>query len=60
MKPAVSINLGRLAGQGGEDHLLEEKVSVERGGTDGDMEKAAQLYREVDGKMDAFGVGIVF
>jgi len=45
------------AGQGGEDHLMEERVSVERGGTDGDIEKAAQLYWELDGKVDAFGVG---
>jgi hypothetical protein len=31
-------------------------VQLERIGTDGDMEKAAQLYRELDGKVDAFGV----
>jgi hypothetical protein len=37
--------------------LLGEKVSIERIGTDGDMEKAAQLYKELDGKVDAFGVG---
>ncbi len=36
---------------------MGEKVSIERIGTDGDMEKAAQLYKELDGKVDAFGVG---
>jgi hypothetical protein len=40
-----------------EVELLGEKVSIERIGTDGDMEKAAQLYKELDGKVDAFGVG---
>lgn len=37
--------------------LLGEMVRIERIGTDGSMEKAAQLYRELDGKVDAFGVG---
>lgn len=37
--------------------MLGERISVERIGTDGDMEKAARLYRELDGKVDAFGVG---
>jgi hypothetical protein len=40
-----------------EIELLGEKVCIERIGTDGDMEKAAQKYRELDGKVDAFGVG---
>ena len=37
--------------------LLGEQVLIERIGTDGDMERAAQLYKELDGKVDAFGVG---
>ena len=37
--------------------LLGEKVIIERIGTDGDMEAAAQLFREMDGKVDAFGLG---
>jgi hypothetical protein len=37
--------------------LLGENVSIERIGTDGDMEKAALLYRDLDGVVDAFGVG---
>jgi hypothetical protein len=40
-----------------EVELLGERVSIERIGTDGDMEKAARLYQELDGKVDAFGVG---
>jgi hypothetical protein len=32
-------------------------VRVERIGTDGDMEKAARLFQELDGKVDAFGLG---
>ena len=36
---------------------MGEKVQLERVGTDGDMEKAARLYQELDGKVDAFGVG---
>jgi hypothetical protein len=37
--------------------LLGEKVSVERIGTDGDVERAMALYVELDGRVDAFGVG---
>lgn len=58
MKRAVSISLGSSKrNKAVEVELLGEKVSIERMGTDGDMEKAAQLYRELDGKVDAFGVG---
>jgi hypothetical protein len=38
-----------------EVELLGEKVVIERIGTDGDMEKAAQMYKDLDGKVDAFG-----
>jgi len=37
--------------------LLGERVSIERIGTDGDMEAAALKYKELDGTVDAFGVG---
>jgi len=40
-----------------EIELLGERVRLERIGTDGDMEKAARMYQELDGKVDAFGVG---
>lgn len=58
MKRAVSISIGSSKrNKAVEVVLLGEKVSIERIGTDGDMEKAAQLYKELDGKVDAFGVG---
>ena len=58
MKRAVSISIGSSKrNKAVEVELLGEKVSIERIGTDGDMEKAAQMYKELDGKVDAFGVG---
>ena len=58
MKRAVSISIGSSKrDKAVEVDLLGEKVSIERIGTDGSMEKAAQLYKELDGKVDAFGVG---
>ncbi len=58
MKRAVSISIGSSKrNKAVEVVLLGESVSIERIGTDGDMEKAAQLYKELDGKVDAFGVG---
>lgn len=58
MKRAVSISIGSSKrDKAVVVELLGEKVSIERIGTDGDMEKAAQLYRELDGRVDAFGVG---
>ena len=58
MKRAVSISIGSSKrNKAVEVELLGEKVSIERIGTDGSMEKAAQLYGEMDGKVDAFGVG---
>jgi hypothetical protein len=58
MKRAVSISLGSSKrNKAVEVTLLGEPVSIERIGTDGDMEKAAQMYKELDGKVDAFGVG---
>ncbi len=58
MKRAVSISIGSSKrDKAVEVELLGEKVSIERIGTDGDMEKAARMYQEMDGKVDAFGVG---
>jgi len=58
MKRAVSVSLGSSKrDKAVEIELLGEKVSIERIGTDGDMEKAALLYQELDGSVDAFGVG---
>lgn len=58
MKRAVSISIGSSKrNKSVEIELLGEKVVIERIGTDGDMEKAAQMYKDLDGKVDAFGVG---
>ena len=58
MKRAVSISIGSSKrDKAVEVDLLGEKVSIERIGTDGDMEAAAQKYKEMDGTVDAFGVG---
>lgn len=58
MKRAVSISIGSSKrDKAVEITLLGEKVSIERIGTDGDMEAAALKYKELDGKVDAFGVG---
>jgi hypothetical protein len=58
MKRAVSISIGSSKrDKRVEIDLLGERVQLERIGTDGDMEKAARLYQEMDGKVDAFGVG---
>lgn len=58
MKRAVSISIGSSKRDKAVTvDLLGETVCIERIGTDGDMEKAARLYQELDGKVDAFGVG---
>ncbi|MEW6239762.1 MAG: quinate 5-dehydrogenase [Chloroflexota bacterium] len=58
MKRAVSISIGSSKrDKAVEVTLLGEKVSIERIGTDGDMEAAALKYKELDGTVDAFGVG---
>lgn len=58
MKRAVSISLGSTTrDKTVEINLLGETVRIERIGTNGDEAKARQMFREMDGKVDAFGVG---
>jgi hypothetical protein len=58
MKRAVSISIGSSKrNKAVTVKLLGEEISIERIGTDGDMEAAALKYKELDGKVDAFGVG---
>jgi hypothetical protein len=58
MKKAVSVSLGSAT----RDKRVVvdfkgESVSVERVGTDGDVPAARRLFTELDGKVDALGVG---
>ncbi|MCX6068052.1 MAG: quinate 5-dehydrogenase [Chloroflexi bacterium] len=58
MKRAVSISIGSSKrNKAVEVTLLGEQISIERIGTDGDMEAAALKYKDMDGTVDAFGVG---
>jgi len=58
VKRAISISIGSSKrDKVVEVTLLGEKISIERIGTDGDMEAAALKYKELDGTVDAFGVG---
>ena len=58
MKRVVSVSLGSSR----RDHkvvvdLLGESVEIARVGTDGDFNRALDLLREIDGKVDAIGLG---
>jgi hypothetical protein len=58
MKRVVSISLGSASRDSCADiELLGQSIRIERMGTDGNMEQAAQLFRELDGRVDAFGLG---
>ena len=58
MKRAVSISIGSSKrNKAVTVNLLGQEISIERIGTDGDMEAAALKSKELDGKVDAFGVG---
>lgn len=58
MKHIVSVSIGSKD----RDHLAEveflnETFRLERRGTDGDIGRAIELIQELDGKVDAFGMG---
>lgn len=58
MKRVVSISLGSSK----RDHRVEteflgETFLLERIGTDGDMDRMITMIKELDGKVDAFGLG---
>ncbi|MGE5396568.1 MAG: hypothetical protein ACM3MK_03405 [Chitinophagales bacterium] len=58
MKHVVSISLGSSTrNHAVETEFMGEKFRVERIGTDGDWDKARKMIREMDGKVDAFGMG---
>src|SRR5256885_14046955 len=57
-KRVVSVSLGSAS----RDHrfeteILGQRLIVERIGTDGDVRRAKQLLEELDGKVDALGLG---
>ncbi|MFZ5436429.1 MAG: quinate 5-dehydrogenase [Bacillota bacterium] len=58
MKRVVSISLGSSK----RDHYFETEIlgehfRIERVGTDGSIKKAIELVKQLDGKVDAFGMG---
>ena len=58
MKRVVSVSLGSSS----RDHRFEttvlgQPITIERLGTDGDVVRAKQLLEELDGKVDALGLG---
>ena len=58
MKHVVSVSIGSSdRNHSATVNLLGEDILVERIGTDGDMNRAVELISELDGKVDAFGMG---
>lgn len=58
MKKVVSISLGSSKRNHSVNaNILGEEFHIERIGTDGDYKKAISLIKELDGKVDAFGMG---
>jgi len=58
VKRVVSVSLGSKS----RDHkvtveLLGEQIEIERIGTNGDPVEAKRLYEELDGRVDALGIG---
>lgn len=60
MKPkhVVSISPGSSSRNSRiETQLLGQDILIERIGTDGDMTKVGEMFAELDGQVDAFGLG---
>lgn len=58
MKHVLSVSLGSSK----RDHkvnikILNEEFIIERRGTDGDIKKAIEIIKKMDGKVSAFGMG---
>jgi hypothetical protein len=57
-KHVVSVSLGSSKrNKSQEVDILGEHFKIERIGTDGDMPRFAQMFSDLDGKVDALGVG---
>ncbi|MFN8411746.1 MAG: hypothetical protein U0Z26_05110 [Anaerolineales bacterium] len=58
MKKIISVSVGSSARDHTTRHeFLGQECEISRQGTNGDMAKAVQRYKDLDGKVDAFGVG---
>lgn len=58
MKKILSVSLGSASRDHTTRHVfLGEECELSRKGTNADFEKALAMYREYDGRVDAFGVG---
>jgi len=58
MKKILSISVGSSSRDHTTKHVfLGQECELSRQGTNGDFEKAVQRYADMDGKVDAFGVG---
>ena len=58
MKQAVSVSLGSAAGDFVRELTLAgQTVRLTREGTDGDLERARKRIKELDGRVDALGLG---
>lgn len=58
MKRVVSVSLGSSKRDHAvETEILGEKFSIERIGTNGDVAKAMRMISELDGQVDAIGLG---
>jgi len=58
LKKIVSVSIGSSErNHKASMDVMGEEVVLERIGTDGDMEKAIKIIKELDGKVDAFGMG---
>jgi len=58
VKRIVSISVGSSARDHTTRHtFLGQECEISRRGTNGDFQKAIELYKELDGKVDAFGAG---
>ncbi len=58
MKRIVSVSLGSSQrNHKVTQRILGEEFIIERIGTDGNIDRAIELFKELDGKVDAFGLG---
>ncbi len=58
MKTVISVSLGSSRrNHSVTTELLGESITIERRGTDGDVERAVAMIQDLDGKVDAIGLG---